>query len=362
MGPPLRRYCRSIPSLRRRFTTHGGRSVYNLPAMPDASGRSAAWFALLPCLLLVACGGPDPEASPVKDTAGLLTPAEKSSLVEWQAALLAQYDIDYRVLTVASTGNLSRLAIETFESAGVGERSRTGRGLLLAIDVGGRRVRLEVARQLEGVFVDSFVAYIEREQMAPFFAAGRVGDGIAAASELIAGRAERALIADALDNRQLAATSAGGGAETDAMLGGGAERPIARVATDTDAAETPGQTIAAYLAAMAASNADVALDLYTPATREMLAGQVMTRAQMDNVVRTYRDCPQPELLIEDAAAVLRYPQQARNCAPWLLERGPEGRWRLDLVAMRRAFRFDTRNQWRVADHRALGRYGFAFEH
>ena len=117
--------------------------------MPDASSRSAAWFAALLCLLLVACGGPDPKASPVEDTAGLLTPAEMSSLVEWHAALLAQYDIDYRVLTVASTDDPSRLAIKTFESAGVGEQSHTGRGLLLAIDAGGRRVRLEVARQLE---------------------------------------------------------------------------------------------------------------------------------------------------------------------------------------------------------------------
>jgi uncharacterized protein len=330
--------------------------------MPDAIKLPAAWFAQLLCLLLVACGGPDPEMSPVDDTAGLLMPAEVSNLAKWHAALLAQYDVDYRVQTVAFTDDLSRLAEQTFESAGVGDMSRSGRGLLLVIDVGGKRVRLEVARQLEGVFVDSFVAFIEREQMVPFFSAGRVGDGIAAASELIAGRAEQALAAAEFDDREVAATSVGGGAETDAMLGGGNDRPNARVATDTGAAETPGETVVAYLAAMAANNADAALDLYTPATQEMFAGRVMTRAQMDNVVRTYRDCPQPEQLVQGAVAVLLYPPEPRTCAPWLLERGPGGRWRLDFVTMQRAFRFDTRNHWRVADSRALGRYGFAFEH
>ncbi len=218
-----------------------------------------------------------------------------------------------------------------------------------------------MARQLERVFVDSFAAFIEREQMVPIFSSGRVGEGIVAASELIAGRAERALAAAAFDERAMAVTSAGGGTETDAMLDGGNQRPSAFVATDTDAEETPGDTVA-YLAAMAAHNADMALDLYTPDSQEMLAGQVVTRAQMDNVVRTYRDWPQPELLLQESVAVLRYPPQARSCAPWLLERGPGDCWRLDFVAMLRAFRCDTRNHWRVAGSGALGRYALAFEH
>ena len=329
--------------------------------MTRAIRRPAAWFAQLLCMLCVACSGPDPAASPVEDSAGLLTATEFTNLVEWHTALLAQYDIDYRVLTVPSADDLSRLAVHTFESAGVGSLSHTGRGLLLVIDVGAKRVRLEVARQLEGVLVDSFVAFIEREQMVPFFSAGRVGNGIVAASELIAGRAEVALADGAFDARAIAATSAGAGAETDAMLDGGKERPIAQEATDTGAGETPGDTVAAYLAAMAAHDADAALDLYTAATREMLASRVMTRAQMDNVVRTYSQCPRPELLRQVDAAVLRYPAPARSCAPWLLERGPDGRWRLDLVAMQLAFRFDTRNQWRVADPYALGSFGFAFD-
>ncbi|HKX57922.1 MAG TPA: hypothetical protein VJN00_00960 [Steroidobacteraceae bacterium] len=60
------------------------------------------------------------------------------------------------------------------------------------------------------------------------------------------------------------------------------------------------------------------LDLYTPASRDMLVGHVVTRAQMDDVVRTYRGCPAPELLEADELAVFRYPPEALSCTPWLL--------------------------------------------
>jgi uncharacterized protein len=327
--------------------------------MTDRRSR-AGWLFPLVSILLVACGGPQPKTSPIDDSAALLTADEEAVLEDWQTALLGQYDIDFRVRTVQSAGDLGRLAAETFAESGVGSRSRTGRGLLLVIDAGGERARLEVARPLEGIFVDSFVAYVEREQMVPFFRDGRVGEGIVAAAELIVGRAEQGLARAEFDERETAATSAGAGAEVDAMLDEGAERPMADRATDTQAAETPADTVVAYLAAMAAHDGEAALDLYTPKSRAMLGNRVVTRAQMDNVVRTYVDCPLPEVLIDDDAAVLQYPADARTCAPWLLRADDEGRWQLDLAAMQRAFRFDTRNHWRVADRAALGAYEFAF--
>jgi len=39
-----------------------------------------------------------------------------------------------------------------------------------------------------------------------------------------------------------------------------------------------------------------------------------------------------------------------------------GRWRLDLLTMQRAVRFDTQNRWRIEAPEALGEYRFAFEH
>jgi uncharacterized protein len=136
-------------------------------------------------------------------------------------ALLSQYDVDDRVMTVASAEDLSAFAVQSFEAGRVGSQSRTGRGLLLVVDAAGEHVRLEVSCELEAVFVDSFVAFVEREQMAPFFAAGRVGDGIVATSELIAARAEAAIAGAEISERAAEASSAGAGAESRAGFGDG---------------------------------------------------------------------------------------------------------------------------------------------
>lgn len=297
----------------------------------------------------------------VEDQAELLTAADESSISSWHAALLDQYDIDYRVLTVESANDLSALAVRRFEAGQVGRQSRTGRGLMLVVDAAGQRVRLEVSRELEGVFVDSFVSFVEREQMAPFFAAGRLGDGIVATSELIAARAQTAIEDGELVGHKVDASSAGAGAESRATTGGGYERPLARTSVDTRARPAPLETVAAYVAAMAAHEASADLDLYTADTQQMLAGHVVTRAQMDNLVRTYRACPPPRARIEDEVAVVDHPGESGGCAPWLLRLGADARWRLDLVTMQRALRFDTRNRWQVAVPEALGDFAFAFE-
>jgi uncharacterized protein len=313
-------------------------------------------------LLAGACSPHEPEAVPfVEDRADLLTAADEDSISSWHAALLAQYDIDYRVLTVASADDLSALAVRGFEAGRVGSQSRTGRGLMLVVDAAGERVRLEVGRELEAVFVDSFVAFVEREQMAPFFAAGRVGDGIVATSELIAARAEAAIAGGELVELAAEASSAGAGAESRAGLGDGYERPRASAPVDARAGDDALGTVAAYVAAMAAHDAAADLDVYTAETRQMLASHVVTRAQMDNLVRTYRACPAPRVRIEGNVAVVDHPGEAGGCAPWLLRRDADGLWRLDLVTMQRALRFDTRNRWHVADPGALGEFAFAFE-
>lgn len=312
-------------------------------------------------LLAGGCAPSEPKvAAFVEDRAGLLTASDEASISSWHAALLTQYDIDYRVLTVDAADDLSALAVQTFEVAEIGERSGSGRGLLLVVDAGGERVRLEVSRELEGVFVDAFVAFVEREQMAPFFAAGRLGDGIVATTELIAAQAEAAIARGELVERVAQASSAGAGAEIRTATSGGYERPQARATVDTQARPAPLETVAAYVAAMAAHDASAALDLYTDETRRMLAGHVVTRAQMDNLVRTYRACPSPRVRIADAVAVVDHPGEAGGCAPWFLRRGDDGQWRLDLVTLQRALRFDTRNRWQVAVPEALGEYAFAF--
>jgi uncharacterized protein len=296
--------------------------------------------------------------SSVVDRAGLLTVAERDSIAAYHARLLEDYDIDYRVLIVSAVGDIERLSHDQFGTLGVGGGSRTGRGLLLVIDPAGDRVRLEVAAALEGIYTDGVVAYLEHRQMVPFFEAGRVADGILATTELMFARAEEAAAGRAFDPATLDAFSLGGGASTAARLGKG-RQPTVNPSGQAEPGATPEATVAAYLDAMGARNARADLELYSRDTRRVLRSWTMTPAQMDQIVRAYRSCRRPENRVSpgERRAVVRYPPEQRQCAPWFLVR-EAGAWRLDLAASQQAIRFNHRNQWRLVDTSA---YGFAFE-
>ena len=286
----------------------------------------------------------------VLDGASLLGAGEGSAIASYHERLLADHDIDYRVVTARLDGDVDRAGHEAFAALGVGERSARGRGLLLLIDPGADRVRLEVAAGLEGIFTDAFVAYLEQRQMVPFFRAGRVADGILATTELIVARAQEAAAGAAFDPTTAASLSLCGGASTAARLGAGAERTRAQDQSQVAAERTPEGTVAAYLAAMAARNGRPDLAVYSEDSRTMLRSWTMTPAQMDSVARTYRSCPGGEVRYSPRGdlAVVRYAPASRQCAPWFLTRD-SGRWALDLTATQRVIRFNHRNQWRMPD-------------
>jgi uncharacterized protein len=319
----------------------------------------------------------------VDDGAALMSREQRARIAEYHGYLLQDHDIDYRLATAEGVGDIARFAVTRFAAAGVGAASATGRGLLLVIDPAQDRVRLEVGYALEGVFPDAFVAYVEQRQMVPFFRAGRVADGILAATELIVSRAQRAAANAGFAGEAWFAGSGGGGATAQAALGQGWTNPTAPGAT-TDAATTdaatadaatadaatadaataagrsPEETLARYLDAMAARNADPGLALYTADTRAMLRDWVVTPAQMTNVARTYRQCTPERTRTDETGrlAVIRYPARQRACAPWFFRRA-EGGWALDLTMMQKAIRFGRTNAWHfdpAADHP----YRFAF--
>ena len=230
---------------------------------------------------------------------------------------------------------------------------------MLVIDPAQNLVRLEVGYSLEGVYPDAFIAYIEHRQMVPFFRAGRVADGILATTELIITRAQRAQANAGFENEAWYAGSGGAGATTSARLGEGIEGPTGETGTDKAAGRTPAETLLAYFEAMEARNANPDLALYSPATRRMLKGWVMTSAQMDNVVRIYRRCQAEPTRHSGGYAVIRYPIPQRACAPFFFEL-IGGAWALDLTMMQRAVRFGRSNAWRF-DPGAEHPYAFAFE-
>lgn len=299
--------------------------------------------------------GPEPVDGPelVEDRAGLLDEAQRRHLTEYHARLVADHAIDYRVVTGRDLGDLDRFAVEYVERHGVG--GENGRGLLLVLDAAADQVRLEVGFGLEGQFVDAFVAYVEARQMTEFFAAGRVADGILASTELIIAQALQAegVLVPAI------AGSGGAGARLPARLDAGRAAPgDERVAVEEGA--PPREVLAAYRQAMAARNDNPDLEIYSRATRDMLADWVMTPAQMDNVAKSLAACSvvDERRSREGRRAVLLAAPHERRCPPYFLVR-EGGAWRLDLAAMMRAVRFGRDNGWRL-EREALGPYGFGF--
>lgn len=297
----------------------------------------------------------------VDDGASLMSDDRRQSLAEYHVYLAQDHDIDYRVVTGADIGDINAFAVERFERLAATSRSGSGRGLLLVIDAAQDIVRLEVSYALEGVYPDAFVAYIEHRQMVPFFAHGRVADGILAATELIVTRAQRAAANAGFEGEAWSNLSGGGGATAPARLDAGPEPAPSRPQARVPAGRTPAQTLEAYFAAMQDRNADPDLEIYTPETRRMLRNWVMTPAQMDNVAKTYRRChAEPARFGPNGdRAVIRYPIGERACSPWFFHR-MEGGWALDLTMMQTVVRFGRTNAWHFepgVEHP----YRFAFE-
>jgi uncharacterized protein len=294
----------------------------------------------------------------VADEAGLLSPSERERILDHHRALLEDFDIDYRVATAAGTGDLVSRGVTLYDQIGAGEVSRSGRGLLLLVDLDAQRVRLEVGHALEGVFTDAFVAYVENRQMVPFFAAGRIGDGILATTELIVQEAAEAVRDEGFDMPP--GTSGSGGAGATAHLDGAVDAATEEPGGDAvPAGATPAATLAAYLDAMRRRDARPDLDIYSAETRRVLQSWLMTPAQMDNVLRLYRDCNGETTRQEgERFAVIRYGVEERACSPWFFV-FEDGAWRLDLSVMQSAIRFGRGNAWRFADG-PPPRYRFAF--
>lgn len=294
--------------------------------------------------------GAGPPTARVWDEAGLMSVQQHAFIARYHGVLLEDFDTDLAVLTVAGQTDIAQRAVREFAARGVGAESRAGRGLLLVIAPDNDQVRLEVSEALEGVFTDAFVAYVQQRQMRPFFEDRRVADGILATTELIYDRALAAQRGDAFDPRPLAAEASGAGAQTAARIGQGYDMdPLRQRTEQVEAGEAPLATVQAYLAAMKARDARPELPIYSAESQKMLAGWTVTRAQMDNLARTYQDCPPPEtrLLAGSARAVVRYPVGERRCAPWFLVQ-EDGAWRLDLTMLQRAVRFNHRNEWHLA--------------
>lgn len=320
------------------------------------------------CLFVLALFGPlftscstEPEPSFLDDRADILTREEKEHLTAYNEALLRDLDIHFKLIILAQEApDINSLAAEIF--ADLGKKTSGAKGLLYLVDPVGGQVRIEVGYDLEPVFPDGFVGYLERRQMVPFFSAGKVGKGIEATTELFVTRIQNSIEGREFDPQKELTDpgyfSGGGGARIKTAIG--ATAPAKEKIADRQRYQpqaTPEQTLVLYRASLQAHVKDPDLPLFTPATRKFFANWVVTDGQQDNELRSLQSAPQSEVLVSDHYAVLRYAFRERLYSPYFFTKGENG-WMLDFVTMSRVLQMNHKNMWMMkrTDHP----YMFAF--
>jgi hypothetical protein len=339
--------------------------------------------AVLAVAALAACDGlvTSGRSGFVRDGARLVSDESRARMERTLAAVLRDLDIEVVAASLPDLGGrpIEEIAGNRFEAWQVGERTRANRGLLLLVAVREERVRLAVSYDLEPVFTDAFVAYVEREQLAPYFEAGRVGEGIEASVELLARRAYEGVRGAGYDPERAGPgtvsgfRSGGAGAAEEVRLRGARKR-AAPAPADPElqahfaAQPTPALAWERFLELNRRRVKQADLGIYDERARRLLGG-VHTDAGQDHIARLYAGRSYEVRAEADRAAIVFRDDPDHLLAPWFFRRGAAG-WQLDGGMFPDVIGYNHLNQWRFkrrdhpyafafADFR-LDEHGFAF--
>ena len=135
-------------------------------------------LAVAPALAVAEVNVP-PNDGWVTDLAGMLNTQQERELETLMQAYKDGSGNEIALLTVPSLEGeaLERYALEVGRAWGMGEKEKHNAGLLL-IARDDRKIRIEVARGLEGNLTDSIAGRIIRNVIAPQFKRGRMYDGM----------------------------------------------------------------------------------------------------------------------------------------------------------------------------------------
>ena len=246
----------------------------------------------------------------------------------------------------------------------IGEPTRGNKGLLFMVDPYGKAARLEVGYDLEGMFTDAFSGYVEREQLKPFYASGKVGPGIEATVVLLVGKVMNAIGEGDYDaDLQVALEGSSGSG------GAGARIDLNKDPTSLQKQPTPFPeafqaqaepllTLKTYMDVLRTKVKDPELGIYTPDTRYFFRKWTLTDAQMNNELRGLeRVIGSAQSSSQGDLAVIQFPIGDRRNSPYFFQKGSAG-WMLDFASMSKLVGFNHKNQWffRSRDHA----YVFAF--
>lgn len=313
--------------------------------------------------------------NPIQDHAQLLSSDDSDidqTLRQYVSFLLSEFDIDLHVYTTRSNDDINLHAFSLYQQLAVGSRSKSHKGMLLIVNPAINKVRFEVGYELEDVYHDAFVSYIEHRQMVPYFNQNLVAEGIVATIELMVTRAQHAKLGKTESIQPWLEGSGGAGAVTDANIN--QKQPdvvyslpseLKSLLENPSPALSPQDMINLLFEKTRHRVIDWTLPIFTAATRSQLRDRKATVAQMDNGVRVYDACGKPQILFDKSGyfAVARYRPEQRLCAPWFLMK-ENGIWRLDILAHAYGLRNSFSNEWffdgTTHDNPMIYPYWFAF--
>ncbi len=282
----------------------------------------------------------------------------ENSLESHLATLYRLADIDMVVVTVETLHgkNIDEVTVQLLTDWKIGENTNGLKGVLFFLSEKEQLVRFEVGYDLEWIYVDSFVGYIERDQMAPFFKVGRVQDGISATLEMIIARANEKIEelkydpAERAANNQGTLFSGGAGAEMKMEIGSIKIPERTDYPADIKTLLVPQPTPAeAYLLDREKCKGHIrgyGFDLYTDETREISKKWVFTNAQMDNEVRD-TEGKSFKVFIKGDRAIAAFEPKYRNCPPIYFRKCSRG-WQIDYATMSKTIHFDMRNRAHIS--------------
>ena len=279
---------------------------------------------------------------------------DKNSLDVHLKTLYNIADIDMVVVTIPDLqGNdIDDIANRLLSNWKIGESTNGQKGILFLLSVDEELIRFEIGYDLEWIYPDSFIGYIERDQMAPFFQAGRIQTGIAATLEMIIARANEEMETASynpdkmIDKVSDEYYSGGAGAKESVQIKTIAIPDRSDYPDDIKSLFIPRSSPEeAYLLDIEKNRRHIKgynFDLYTDETREISRDWAFTKAQMDNEVRDTRGKTFKVFTKGDLAIIVFEPEY-RNCSPAYLVKNNEG-WQMDIATMSKTIHFDMRNR------------------
>jgi len=281
----------------------------------------------------------------VDDPGHVLSSTQLKHVADYHARLLQDLDVHLQVtLLKESPPDLDAEAVRLFDVYGLGRATAGARGVLLLVDPKAGEIRIEVGYDLEGVLTDAWVGNVASAQLAPFFAAGRVADGVLAAVELLVVRLLEDPRSATATSGELPHLSGGAGARTAAPIDTGLPSPVPATQRFLPGSD-PLATLDTYLQVLSAHVKDPELDLYTAESRSFFRKWLVTDAQQNNERRSLLAALPKATVFEDGdLAVVRFPAADRQHNPYFLRRSAQG-WQLDFASMSSLIGFNHKNQW-----------------